>query len=109
MVRKSPRQSAELHAARFSLENGVCTCENVRARLHARSRTESRILSNGAKAKNAGLLMMVMVKNEQTAKACLFIFEGWRALYGKLLNFRLLIPVSGRCRLYAKGRTFSPD
>jgi hypothetical protein len=32
------------------------------------------------KQKNAGLLMMVTVKNEQTAKACLFIFEGWRAL-----------------------------
>jgi hypothetical protein len=32
-------------------------------------------------------LMMVTVKNEQTAKACLFIFEGWRAL---MVNFKLL-------------------
>jgi hypothetical protein len=40
MVRKSPRQSAELHVVRFSPENGVCTCENARARLHARARTE---------------------------------------------------------------------
>jgi hypothetical protein len=30
--------------------------------------------------------MMVVVKNEQTAKACLFIFEGWRAL---IVNFKL--------------------
>jgi hypothetical protein len=66
---------------RFSLENGVCTCENVRARLYARARTESHILSNGTKAKNAGLLITITVKNEQTAKACLFIFDGWRALW----------------------------
>jgi hypothetical protein len=78
MVRKSPRQSAELHVARFSLASGVCTCENVRARLYIRARTGSHILSNVTKAKNAGLLMVVVVtvKNEQTAKACLFIFEG---------------------------------
>jgi hypothetical protein len=33
------------------------------------------------KQKMPASLMMVTVKNEQTAKACLFIFEGWRALW----------------------------
>jgi hypothetical protein len=34
LVRKSPRWSAELHVARFSLASDVCTRENVRARAH---------------------------------------------------------------------------
>jgi hypothetical protein len=82
----APKRGASCCA--FFRESDVCTCENVRARLCARARTESHIFSNGTKAKNAGLLMMVTVKNEQTAKACLFIFEGWRAF---MLNFKLLL------------------